>query len=499
MSINPASIFTSNIIKKAVTQLGKPGALLPVALLEITVDAGRGFQAYKRGGSTEARERGIDDVSAGVFWLYGAVWLNKLGNWIGKKFLGIKNPEFSLGADKARNGMAQALLENSGISKTKLALFKLSKVVSSIAIAIAFIGWGLPKFNQALTRKLSEKNNNKKEDIINNAKKLFDEFNEYKKSKDISKPGFKAIISPDTIGRIAHNLEHNATWRLGSTDVGILTGRVKNGWERSPDEAIEYGFRDLTSSYFYLWAPGHVVSLLNKVDAYKGKNTMLDPVSAVSVNNHLAEILNGSTMSVEQFKNTVFGQFDKDKFELVKSTLKKNKGNITVDEFIRLTHADDVLSKKAIFMSRLQPRINGKAILTDNQVIDVLTSGKITDPKFLFRTINKYYSNIAKKLGFTSISDIEKTRKYISDYAESVIKMAEKQAAKTGKPAEITIDILKKASKRNSILHSTYLGIGLGISILFLSTLIPKMQYTITKWRTGKDGFPGANEQKKAA
>ena len=142
MNIKTLGKFLSNpnTYKKAVTQLGKPGALLPVVLLEVTVDAGRSYNAYKRGGVTELRERATDDISAGIFWLFGAVWLNKLGNWIGKKFLSIKKPEYSLGQDKARLGMEQAIVANKGISKTKLAVFKLGKVVSSIAIAIGFIG-----------------------------------------------------------------------------------------------------------------------------------------------------------------------------------------------------------------------------------------------------------------------------------------------------------------------------------------------------------------------
>ena len=497
-------MFSTNIFKKAVTQLGKPGALLPVVLLEVTVDAGRSYNAYKRGGVTELRERATDDISAGIFWLFGAVWLNKLGNWFGKKFLGIKNPEYSLGKDKARFGMEQALAANKGISKTKLAVFKLGKVVSSIAIAIGFIGWVLPKINQTITRKLSGKkspdeNVIKNEKIINNAKKLFDDFNEYRKSKSKSNPAFGAFMSAETIGRIAHNLEHNATWRLGSTDGGILVGRTTNAWKRSHDEAIEYGFRDAASSYFYLWAPGHIVSLFNKFDTFKGKNTSLDPVSAIKVNNYLAEILNGKNMSVEQFTSTMFGQFDKEKFELVKSTLEKNKGYITVDDFINLTGADKKLSMKARSISRLQPEIKGTKILTDTQVIDVLTDGKITKPKFLYRTISEYYGNLSKKLGFTSVNDIERNRRYIYDYVESIIEMAQKQAAKTGQPAEITMDLIKKASKRNAVLHSTYLCAGLGVSILFLSTLIPKMQYWITKMRTGKDGFPGVDGQNKAA
>ena len=486
-------LFNTNLFKKAVTQLGKPGALLPVALLEVTVDTGRSCNAYNRGGVTELRERATDDISAGIFWLFGAVWLNKLGNWIGKKFLGIKNPEYSLGRDKARFGMEQALSANPGISKKKLAAFKLAKVISSIGIAIAFIGWVLPKINQTITKKISDKNKGIKtvsnQNAINNAKILFKDFEEYRKNKNKSNPSFG--ISADTIGRIAHNLEHNATWRLGSTDGGILVGRTTNAWKRSHDEAIEYGFRDAASSYFYLWATGHIQSLFNKMDTYKGKNTRLDPISAARVNNHLAEILNGGKMSTEQFKTAVFGQFDREKFNLIKDAI-GDKGNITVEDFIRLTGADSQLRKKARFMSKFQPNVNGKAILTDVQAADVLTTGKITDPKFLFGTINRYYTNLAKKLGFTSVKDIERTRNNIFDYAQSVIEMAEKQAAKTGKPAEVTLDLLKKASKRNTVLHSTYLGVGLGVSILFLSTLIPKMQYWITKKRTGKDGFPGA-------
>ena len=497
-------IFKPNIFKKAVTQLGKPGALLPVALLEVTVDTGRSYNAYKRGGATEFRERATDDISAGIFWLFGSVWLNKLGNWIGKKFLGIKNPEFSLGKDKARFGMEQALAANSGVSKTKLAAFKLGKVVSSIAIAIGFIGWVLPKINQTITKKLSGKKDKPKtpstnENIINNAKSLFNDFNEYKKSKNNANPAFGAFMSAETIGKIAHNLEHNATWRLGTTDGGILVGRTTNAWKRSHDEAIEYGFRDLASSYFYLWAPGHIVSAFNKFDAYKGKNTKLDPISTIKVNNYLSKILNGKNMSVEQFKSTVFGNFDKEKFELVKSTLDKNAGYITVDDFVKLTNANKELSQKARLMSKLQPEIKGSKILTDTQVIDVLTDGKITKPKFLYRTISQYYGNLAKKLGFISVKDIEMHRNYIYDYVQSIVEIAEKQAAKTGAPAEVSIDILKKASKRNAIFHSTYLGAGLGVSILFLSTLIPKMQYLITKLRTGKDGFPGAEGQNKAA
>ena len=168
------------------------------------------------------------------------------------------------------------------------------------------------------------------------------------------------------------------------------------------------------------------------------------------------------------------------------------------------------MAEKAKLMLKLQPTINNVAILTDTQAKDVLNKAAITDPKFLYETINGYFGRIPNKkgslkgtiqdkLGFISVKDIEKFRENIDDYAKSIIMMAEKQAKKTGKPAEITLDILKKTSKRNSIFHSSYLLAGLGISILFLSTIIPKTQYWITKMRTGKDGFPGVQEEKKSA
>ena len=517
MNVNNVGKYSTNLFKRAVTQLGKPGALLPVVLLEVAVDTGRAYQAYKRGGATEMRERMTDDISAGAFWLFGAVWLNKLGNWIGKKYLGIKNPAFSLGKDKARNGLELAKAANPNISAKKLSLFKLSKVVSSIAIAIGFIGWGLPKINQAITRKLSNKKDNQKNPaVIDNANKLFEDFNNYrnansKNPKEVQKPSFGGLMTPETIGKIAHNLENNATWRLGTTDGGILVGRTTNA--RTFDEGLEYGVRDAISSYFYLWAPAHIIALCNKFDKFGGFNTKLDPVSATHVNNYISNIVKDKKLSVEAFQKIMFGTVDEARLNLVKPTLEANKGNIPLEEFCKLVGADKALENKATIMSRLQPKMNGVSILTDKQVEDVLSSGKLSEPKFLYKVINRYFADttimgkrsgkglagtITDGLKYESISDIEGLRKNIRDYVQSVADMATAQAKKAGGVAEISTDIINKASKRNLFRHSAYLGLGLGISALFLSTLIPKFQYWVTKMRTGKDGFPGVENEKKA-
>lgn len=513
MSINSVGKFSTNIMKKAVTQLGKSGALLPVVLLEVSVDAGRAYQAKKRGGVTEMRERMIEDISAGIFWLFGASMFNKLGDKIGKKLLKIENPVFSTGVDKARDCLKQGIEANSKNTAKLLTAFKFSKVACSIATAVCLIGWVLPKVNQAITKKILNKKNEiqpkEKAKTQISSKNLFKDFSTFTSSKEKTKPSFGIKLSPETLGKLAHNFEHNATYRLAATDGGILVGRTTNA--RTFDEGLEYGFRDLVSSYFYLLSTGHIISLINKFDKYKGKNTGLDPSSAVIVNNHLASVIQDKTLSIEDFKAKVFGNTDNEKLNLLKETFKKNKGNISVEDFCELTNADDQLRQKAKLMSKLQPQINGVSILTDKQALDVLTDGAITDPKFLYDTINGYFGSATKKLfgkdkgkviktsiedklTYFSITEIENFQKKISDYVESVIEIAKNQVKGSEKPAEITMEILKKASKRNAIYHSSYLLTGIGISALFLSTLIPKMQYWITKKRTGKDGFPGVDE-----
>lgn len=46
-------------------------------------------------------------------------------------------------------------------------------------------------------------------------------------------------------------------------------------------------------------------------------------------------------------------------------------------------------------------------------------------------------------------------------------------------------------SSKNLKMNALNWGVGFVTSALFLSTFIPKLQYQITKWRTGSDKFPG--------
>ena len=148
-----------------------PDSLATTLALECAVTGGRGANAYKRGGAHELRERALDDVTSAVFWMGGVDIFNKLGNKFGEKVLKLPITEFDVGEDALRKPF-QNLSKNidDKISdpvaaekmKKTLAKFKFTKVVLSSAAAIAFVGFILPKINQALTRFLFSKEKEEK-------------------------------------------------------------------------------------------------------------------------------------------------------------------------------------------------------------------------------------------------------------------------------------------------------------------------------------------------
>jgi hypothetical protein len=138
-------------------------------------------------------------------------------------------------------------------------------------------------------------------------------------------------------------------------------------------------------------------------------------------------------------------------------------------------------------MSTLQPQIKGQSILTEGQVKAILNGGHINNPEFLKEFFkNRFGSSFMNKYKFVAQKDLDLYKKELVDYVKSIIETAKKTT--TG---EITEQMLRKASSKNLKMNAINWGAGFVTSALFLSTLIPKMQYKIRKWRTGSEEFPG--------
>ena len=157
--------------REIVRTLANPDSLATTMVLETSVTGGRSVNAYKRGGFAEFRERITDDILAALFWMKGVDIFNKLGDKFGKHVLKLPTTEFDVGKDALRTpfeNLVQDLgdkvdAKNLKKLEKKLAAFKFSKIIISSIMATAFVGFALPKINQAITKRMFKKNksNNK--------------------------------------------------------------------------------------------------------------------------------------------------------------------------------------------------------------------------------------------------------------------------------------------------------------------------------------------------
>lgn len=549
MRIDPNNI--NNYLAKStgtrnfVTKLGKTGAILPVILLEATVTGGRTYQAYKRDGFVEARERVTEESLGAVFWLFGATMFGKLIETIGNKTLKLPKEHCDVGQDALRKPVNNMFLDNPHYNKELFSKFKFGKIIASLVAACTFIGYVVPKMNQALTKKFYTNRIEPEKKLDPKMKKLYEHIH----GKEIninSVQNFKSAVSfknsnsgaknkdaalsfksAEFFTRMAQNFEQNAIYKLLGTDVGTVSGRTLNA--RNDDERVEIMFRDISSIYFYCFSTGAILNFLNNHDVFKGANTKLDPETAKEVHNDLLKLMKdkkqSSEMNVNAFKEFMLGKEKDEKlykkvfpelppkepkkylFGLIKTQPSKEYRTIKLDDFKNILKANvsdnkllNTYIERAQRMSGLQPEIsvaNDKKvetyrILSESQVEDILRGGEARDADFMYKHLNNRFKTkenpraLSNKYTFIPQGEIETLRKNILGYVESIIT----DAKNNGKDI-VDWESMQKVNKRNLNRNGLYWGAGMAVSALFLSTIIPKIQYFITKMRTGKDGFPG--------
>lgn len=510
MNLTRISTRLESGARSFVSTLAKSDAFLPVILLEAAVTGGRTYYAYKRGGFVEARERGTEETFGAIFWLGGVAAFSKIGDIIGKKLLGLENidfpipkggkkrrlglekVEFDVGHDAVRDPMRNYIRTIGQQTKTTLkagkkaplysektiAAFKFTKIITSILLANAVIGFVLPKINQAITRSYlrSAKSKDKQPQQTQQPTNI----DTFMNKTNAKKPSFNG----NPLLSLTNVFENSASCKLLSTDVGIAGGRAYNA--RNKDERREILFRDLSSIYFYLLCRSHINSALNFAES--GRSTRLNPVTAGQLHNRLSAALRNKNYKADDFEKLVFGD---QKAQIPANVLEKMGGKeiISLEEFKSLIGSDANLSKRAEFMSRIQPELEGVAILTKDQVKDLYTNGLIDNPKFLSRVFEKYTDkNSINPMKYVSDKSLRALKQEMADYAQDIIKYSRK----TGK--EVSLGMLKGFNKANLIKNGINLVAGYAVCAYFLSTVIPKVQYWITVRKTGENKFPGIKQ-----
>ena len=247
-----------------------------------------------------------------------------------------------------------------------------------------------------------------------------------------------------------------------------------------------------------------------------GKAHRLDPIAAKQTTDLMKAVLdnNQGAMPKENFEKAMFGNPNNtNRFMTpkIKDAIKQGNGTVEVNKFVELLKELDT-NKESISgfetlarkMSKLQPKLAGKEIITEKQIKDIFTGGAVNIPEFLenvFRCStsdqNLFTGKIStpvydQPLRFISKETFIKKQEEIKQYIESVIKKA--------KGGKITHKLIEKACRENYLKNGINWGIGFAISAAFLSTFIPKIQYWITRKVTGSNAFPGtadySNEKK---
>lgn len=501
--------------REIIRTLSNPDSLATTIVLESFVTGGRGINAYKRGGKNEFRERFTDDVVSAVFWMKGVDIFNKIGDKFGKNVLKLPTTEFDVGKDALRtpfqnleSEVAKELKDTNAAQKMakKLATFKFTKIITSSLLATAFVGFALPKINQAITERIMGRHKMENEmdkgvevkspsldsDFMNNHS--FEAFDK-KISSNKNTASFKGI-STEAIATIAHTLENHKIAKMLTTDVGILTGRVTTA--RNADEAREYFFRDSLSPFFYYASTPLIYKGLQHISKSIGL-TGIDPVAAKQVHNAMVGQLTSAgveSMPVQEFAAKALGTVS-DKAKDIIGKLPFKSDVVTLKDFCKMV-TDKGLRKTAAQMSKLQPIQAGVGrVLTKQQVTDVLASGTLHSPEFMKGVYgSKFGKALTDRLKFIPMKKITSFHDNIEKYAQSVIDAANKTNG-----GIVDKKLLDKVNKKSFAMSTGFRIIATGISAITLGFIIPKLQYAMTARRTGSNAAPGLRkyeEDKKA-
>lgn len=470
--MNSPIINTTSFVN-SLSHFKNPSATLPTLIIESCCTAGRTHQSYKRGGTLEAKERFREEATSGIFWLWGVKALNKIGDFIGEKVFKIQDI-----TDTGKD-----FLRDPGYSMSNSAkIFKFGKIISSVIIATGFMGFVVPKINHAITAqamKKNKKNNSQNPEMslfLNNSKNK--ENNRYISSDEIAFKGNESFTN--FLMKASYNLENNNTWRLISTDSGMIAGRVINS--RHPAEALEYAFRDTSSIYFYNFATPTAIFLLNKLF----KTSDIHPKVISQTNSYLQENIARLGLSGKELIEKIDSTIKDTRFNEIDF---KNQKAIELDELIGqldklgFDRAKDAhIYNKANLMSTLQPKLRGKSVLSVEQVKDVFSQSITSDPEFLRETINKAtYGRAQNPKKFVSAQTCQNIRESIDKY---ILEIANKNKDKI-----IDENLLKSSYRKALTRTAAFQALGMLFSIFGLAILIPKLQIFISQKVFGKKSF----------
>ena len=295
MSINNNFSALTNLTTRIINPNGRLGILIE----EIPSDIGRSIEGYKRGGIIEGAEKLRRELMGAGVWLFGIPIFKFLGDKVFEKLFKVPmNMDFSNpkeGNDAIKDTLKYIFknenpnnLDVSNISKNYKDKFqkfakenvnieelakKVStgkKITATVAVVLNCLMMGvvLPKINQKITRSMLKEKEQQKQKYSPKFASMKEFQNNNKSNKNVSFTGFFGDLAKDISKNglsytIGYRTENDNTFRLLSTDIPMIIGRVATS--RNKYEGIENGFMDTSSIFFYNFCSGLVQKGLRKI------------------------------------------------------------------------------------------------------------------------------------------------------------------------------------------------------------------------------------------
>ena len=363
-------------------------------------------------------------------------------------------------------------------------VFKFGKIISSVLLATAMMGFVVPKINHAITAKEMQKNkkDEPKQPVEENKLNINDYMLIAKSGQKPSDTYFGSNKLAQALNVASYKLENDNKWRLISTDAGMVAGRISNS--RHPVEAFEYAFRDIASIYFYNFATNHVIKMANNISKTPDIHPKVQALSA----EFIKKTIGNAQLTPEEF----IQKFSDKKSDLQNLKINYSEANtLKLDDFKSQLNAlgfsqksHPELFEKAEKMSQLQPKLRGEFVLSKQQVEDIFSNAKTSDPVFLKKALNLATDGRAsdpKK--FVARETTEKIRTSIDELCEYI-----SNSAKT-KNSKITAEFVEKSCKKCLRTTALFQALAMGFSAFGLAILVPKTQSFLSTKIFGNKSF----------
>ena len=439
-----------SLLSRTVSTINNPNLPVGTLIEEIPTDLGRSYAGYKRGGVIEGLEKLRKELMAAVVWMAGIPAFNKLGNFFCEKFgsipMGIDYSNVTEGKDCIKNSVKFL----TGEYNENSAEIKGMDVSALLKYGDKFKGLDS---NALIKNVKTAKQVTSISAVVINCLAM-------------------GVILPKLNQKMTRNLvEKNKKNNDSTSSFVSLDEFKKNVNQEKTDNKIT--FKGLDKTVYNIENNNRFRLIITDIPMIIGRvMTSRNPYEALET-----VVMDGASMFFYNFSS-----------ELIQKQMRN------------LTKTPEISPKIAELLTNSEPEtiLNAMKKVNSNEKInnlqELLLDNDLAKNIYEEGTYGRY-NKINKFVKNSELSEIDNN---IVNFLKFVQTEAKKQGSEiVNQDGSLNKDLLTNLTKKANRKNAGFLALGLGISILGLAVIVPKLAFWITKKLTGKDEFVANIEVKK--